>query len=269
MDNSRGCGLHGERNDSLSGYNTMMTAVLAEDEPLLRDELRSALAALWPELQILAETGDGASTLRAVQSLQPDVVFLDINMPQLSGLEVAKAVSGTTTVVFLTAYNEHAVEAFELGALDYLVKPLQRGRLVTTIARLKARGGGGHQPVPESLLASVMPAPVERKVLKWIQASVGNALRLITIDEVYYFQSDAKYTKVVTGHTEALIRRPIKDLVEELNPDDFLQISRGAIVNLRRVESIYRDDGHMEICLKDSGVRLPVSVAFQSAFRQM
>jgi DNA-binding LytR/AlgR family response regulator len=246
----------------------IMTAILAEDEPLLRDELREALAALWPELKILAETGDGVSTLRAIQAQKPDVVFLDINMPQLNGLEVAKAVRDTTTVVFLTAYNEHALEAFELGAVDYLVKPLQRGRLLTTIGRLQARGASDRKAVPEAVFEMIAAKP-ERKYLRWIQASVGASLRLITIDEVHYFQSDAKYTRVVTGHSEALIRRPIKELVDELNPDDFLQVSRGAIVNLRRIESIYRDDGHMEIRLKDSGIKLAVSVGFQAAFRQM
>ncbi|MET0857923.1 MAG: LytTR family DNA-binding domain-containing protein [Telluria sp.] len=245
-----------------------MTAILAEDEPVLRDELREALAALWPELKILAETGDGVSTLRAIQAQKPDVVFLDINMPQLNGLEVAKAVRDTTTVVFLTAYNEHALEAFELGAVDYLVKPLQRGRLLTTIGRLQARAVSERKAVPDAVFDLIAARP-ERKFLRWIQASVGASLRLITIDEVHYFQSDAKYTRVVTGHSEALIRRPIKELVDELNPDDFLQVSRGAIVNLRRIESIYRDDGHMEIRLKDSGTRLAVSVGFQAAFRQM
>jgi DNA-binding LytR/AlgR family response regulator len=247
----------------------MMTAILAEDEPVLRDELREALAALWPELKVLAETGDGVSTLRAIQTLKPDVVFLDINMPQLNGLEVAKAVRDSTTVVFLTAYNEHAVEAFELGAVDYLVKPLQRGRLLTTIQRLQSKAASERKAVPDAVFEKLIPAKAERKFLRWIQASVGSSLRLITIDEVHLFQSDAKYTRVVTGHSEALIRKPIKDLIDELNPDDFLQVNRGAIVNLRRIESIYRDDGHMEILLKDSGTRLSVSVGFQAAFRQM
>jgi DNA-binding LytR/AlgR family response regulator len=248
---------------------TMMTAILAEDEPLLRDELREALAALWPELTVLAETGDGVATLRAIQAHKPDVVFLDINMPQLSGLEVAKAVRDTTTVVFLTAYNEHALEAFDLGAVDYLVKPLQRGRLLATIERLQSRAAKERRVVPETVFEQLLPAKPERKFLRWIQASVGTSLRLITIDEVHFFQSDAKYTRVVTAHSEALIRRPIKELAEELNPDDFLQVNRGAIVNLRRIESIYRDDGHMEIRLKDDGARLSVSVGFQAAFRQM
>lgn len=247
----------------------MTTAVLAEDEPLLRAELRAALGALWPELQIVAECGDGVGALRAIETLKPDIAFLDINMPQLSGLEVARAVGAAATIVFLTAYNEHAIEAFDLGAVDYMVKPLQRGRLLTTIQRLQARGPAGRAAVPQAVFERLAPAPAARKYLRWIQASVGSTLRLITIDEVHLFQSDAKYTKVITRHQEALIRKPIKDLIDELDPDDFLQVSRGAIVNLRRVESIFREDGHMEIRLKDSDIRLPVSLAFQPAFRQM
>lgn len=243
----------------------MPTAILAEDEPLLLAELREALAGLWPELQVVAEASDGASTVRAIREHAPDVAFLDINMPQLSGLEVARVVQPSTAIVFLTAYNQHALEAFDLGAVDYLTKPLNRGRLMQTISRLQARGAAAPAPAP-------LAVPVEKaepKYLRWIQASVGNLLRLITTDEIYYFQSDAKYTRVVTAQTEALIRKPIKDLMEELNPDEFIQVSRGAIVNLRRVESIYRSDGHMEVRLKGRDERLTVSVGYQSAFRQL
>lgn len=247
----------------------MITAILAEDEPVLRDELRTALAALWPELQIVGETADGVTTLRAIQDLAPDVVFLDINMPQLSGLEVAKVVQGRTAVVFLTAYNQHALQAFDLGAVDYLVKPLQRGRLMQTIERLRAGLGQQRPSLPPAVWEALAPPKAEPKYLRWIQASVGNLLRLITTDEIYYLQADAKYTRVVTARAEALIRKPIKDLIAELDPDDFVQISRGAIVNLRRVESIYRADGHMEVRLRDREERLSVSSAYQAAFRQL
>lgn len=247
----------------------MPTAILAEDEPILRAELHEALSALWPELDILDATSDGVETLRSIQKLTPDVVFLDINMPQLSGLEVAKVIQGKTSVVFLTAYNQHALEAFDLGALDYLVKPLNRGRLMQTIERLKATLGSVRQAVPSAVWEALAPPKTGPKYLRWIQASVGNLLRLITTDEIYFFQADAKYTRVVTAHAEALIRKPIKDLVDELNPDDFIQISRGAIVNLRRVESIYRADGHMEVRLRDRDERLTVSVGYQAAFRQL
>jgi DNA-binding LytR/AlgR family response regulator len=246
----------------------MPTAILAEDEPLLRDELRQALHALWPELEIVAETADGITCLRAVQQLSPDIVFLDINMPQLTGLEVAKVIQGRTEIVFLTAYNQHALDAFELGARDYLVKPLQRGRLLATIERLQSKLGK-EKPHTKTISEPIAPPKIEPQYLRWIQASVGNLLRLITTDEIYYFQSDTKYTKVVTGQIEALIRKPIKELIEELNPEDFIQIGRGAIVNLRRIESIFREDGHMEIRLKDRVERLSVSAGYQAAFRQM
>lgn len=244
----------------------MPTAILAEDEPVLRAELYEALTALWPELDIVAQADDGIKALSAIRALRPDIVFLDINMPQLTGLDVARVVHGETAIVFLTAYNQHALAAFDAGAVDYLVKPLDRGRLLQTIARLKARMG---QAQPERLAPLPAPPAPEPKYLRWIQASVGNLLRLITIDEIYFFQADAKYTRVVTARAEALIRKPIKDLMEELDPDDFLQVNRGAIVNLRRVESIYRADGYMEVRLRDREERLAVSVGYQAAFRQL
>lgn len=247
----------------------MPSAILAEDEPVLRAELREALSILWPELNILVETSDGFATLKSVQELSPDVVFLDINMPQLSGLEVAKVIQGRTAIVFLTAYNQHALEAFDLGAMDYLVKPLNRGRLMQTIERLQAKLGVSRPPVPNAVWEALARPKPEPKYLRWIQASVGNLLRLITIDEIYFFQADAKYTKVVTAHAEALIRKPIKDLMDELNPEDFIQVNRGSIVNLRRVESIYRADGYMEVRLRDREERLTVSVGYQAAFRQL
>jgi len=247
----------------------MPSAILAEDEALLRAELREALAALWPVLTIAAEAGDGAAALRAIALHRPDVVFLDVNMPQLTGLEVAKAIDGHTAIVFLTAYNQHALEAFDLGAVDYLVKPLNRGRLLSTIARLQSRGTAAPLPVPPAVWQALASAPAARKYLRWIQASVGNLLRLITTDEIIFFQADAKYTRVITAHTEALIRKPIKELMEELDPDNFMQISRGAIVNLRRVESVYKSDGYMEVRFRDHGEKLPVSPGFQPAFRQL
>lgn len=255
----------------MNGHEQTMntTAIIAEDEPLLAQELREALAALWPELQIIAECADGVTALRAIQNQAPDIVFLDINMPQLTGLEVARVVQGKTSIVFLTAYNQHALDAFELGAVDYLVKPLQRGRLLTTIERLQAKVGKSAAVIPDTVWDKVVPIKSETKHLRWIQASVGNLLRLITIEEIFFFQSDAKYTRVVTAHHEAFIRKPIKELIDELNPEDFIQISRGAIVNLRRIESIYREDGHMEVRLKEKSDRLSVSSGYQAAFKQM
>lgn len=253
----------------------MPTAVIAEDEPLLREELRTALAALWPELRIVAEAADGVGAIAAIREHAPDLAFLDINMPGLTGLEVAKAVQGRSSVVFLTAYNQHALEAFDLGAVDYLVKPLHRGRLLQAIKRLQARlvsAQGRLAPVSEQVwetLAAARPAPADRKHLKWIQASVGNLVRLITVDEVFFFRSELKYTRVVTAQQDALIRKPIRELIEELDPDVFVQVSRSAIVNLHRVENIYRADGVMEVRLKGKPETLAVSAGYQSAFRQL
>ena len=247
----------------------MPTALLAEDEPLLLTELRQALNDLWPELTIVAETTDGVATLAALKQYAPDVAFLDINMPKATGLDVARVRPPTTSVVFLTAYQQHALDAFDVGAADYLLKPLNRGRLLSTIERLKQKL---HAGVAAPALPAAAPAPVEAPVyLSWIQASVGSLLRVITVDEVIYFQSDAKYTKVVTPQVEALIRMPVKNLVDQLNPQEFVQVSRGAIVNRRRIEGVLRRDGQMEVRLKGRQDVLNVSSGFQGqdAFRQM
>lgn len=244
----------------------MPTALLAEDEPLLMAELKEALADLWPELRIVAETTDGAGTLAALRQHAPDVAFLDINMPKASGLEVARMRPPGTAVVFLTAYGQHALDAFDVGAADYLVKPLNRGRLLETIDRLRARAAR------QETAPAVAPAPAEPvRYLAWIQASVGNMIRVITTDEVVFFRSDAKYTKVVTAQVEALIRVPVKDLMLQLDPDAFIQVSRGAIVNRRRIEAIIRRDGQMEVRLKGRPEVLAVSAGYQgqAAFRQM
>ena len=246
----------------------MPTALLAEDEPLLLAELREALTDLWPQLQIVAETTDGAATLAALRQHAPDVAFLDINMPKASGLDVARNCAASTAIVFLTAYHQHALDAFDVGAVDYLLKPLDRGRLLSTIERLQQRlvhvTAVPAAPAPAAPLAA--PA-----YLSWIQASVGTLLRVITVDEVIYFQSDAKYTRVVTPQVEALIRMPVKNLAEQLDPQAFIQVSRGAIVNRRRIDAVMRRDGQMEIRLKGRQEVLAVSTGYQGqdAFRQM
>lgn len=247
----------------------MPTALLAEDEPLLLAELKEALADLWPELAIVAETGDGAATLAALRQHAPDVAFLDINMPKATGLDVARMRPGGTAIVFLTAYGQHALDAFDVGAVDYLVKPLNRGRLLETIERLRSRLDQSAAPAAQQAPAA---APVQApRYLSWIQASVGSMVRVITVDEVIFFQSDAKYTKVATSQVEALIRVPVKDLAAQLDPEEFIQISRGAIVNRRRIEAIYRREGQVEIRLKGRPEVLQVSAGFQSqpALRQM
>jgi DNA-binding LytR/AlgR family response regulator len=248
----------------------MPTALLAEDEPLLLAELRGALADLWPELVIVAETGDGAATLAALRQHAPDVAFLDINMPKATGLDVARMRPPGTAIVFLTAYGQHALDAFDVGAVDYLVKPLNRGRLLETIERLRQRLAQAAPP-PTTPAPAPAPAQAAPRYLSWIQASVGSMVRVITVDEVIFFQSDAKYTRVATSQVEALIRVPVKDLAAQLDPEEFIQVSRGAIVNRRRIEAIYRREGQVEIRLKGRPEVLQVSAGFQSqpALRQM
>lgn len=248
----------------------MPTALIAEDEPLLRAELKQALAELWPELRIVAETADGAATLAALRTHAPDIAFLDINMPKASGLDVARVRPPGTVIVFLTAYQQHALDAFDVGAVDYLVKPLNRGRLLETISRLQLR----RQPAVAAAPAAAAVAPTAAaapRYLSWIQASVGSILRVITTDEVLFFQSEAKYTKVVTPQIEALIRIPVKDLVEQLDPQEFIQVSRGAIVNRRRIDAVHRREGQMQVHLKGRAEVLSVSSGYQGqdAFRQM
>ena len=244
----------------------MPTALIAEDEALLLNELRAALHDLWPELEIVAEASDGAAALAALRTHAPDVAFLDISMPKASGLEVARVKPAHTALVFLTAYGQHALDAFELGAVDYLLKPLDRGRLLATIERLQQRA-----PAAAAVPLPAPPADAAPRYLSWIQASVGAVLRVITVDEVVYFQSDAKYTRVVTPQLEALIRMPIKELMAQLDPQEFVQVSRGAIVNRRRIEAVHRRDGQMQVYLKGRAEVVAVSSGYQgqAAFRQM
>jgi DNA-binding LytR/AlgR family response regulator len=246
----------------------MPTALIVEDEPLLRAELRDQLHALWPELEIRAEAENGIEAVAYVESLRPDVVFLDIQVPGLNGLEVARHIPDATQVVFVTAYAEHALRAFETGATDYLVKPLDTGRLMQTVKRLKARGPDGNKPAADIWRQlSSSPAPVT--YLKWLRASVGNVVRLVMVSEVQFFQSDGKYTRVATAGGDALIRLPLKALIEQLDPSQFVQVHRAAIVNLQAIDHIARDGTAMEILLKGRTEKLAVSEAYGRQFRQM
>lgn len=244
----------------------MTTALIAEDEPLLRRRLRNLLESYWPDLEIVAEAEDGAEALAAAKKLSPDITFLDIQMPKLSGIEVAHAIRGQTHIVFLTAHAEHAIDAFDIGATDYLLKPLQPGRLVETIERLKAKTVAPPPPPTVPLPTAPVAAP---RYLTLIQASVGASLRLIFVSDVAYFQSDARYTKVVTAQGENFVRKTIKELTAELNPEQFVQIGRGCIVNLYQIADITRTDGQLTIQLKSPAERLPVSPGYHNAFKQM
>ena len=256
----------------------MVDCVIAEDEELLRTSLLLQLGEVWPGLRIVAECEDGACALEAIAEHQPDVAFLDIRMPGLTGIEVAAAmseVSPRTQVVFVTAYDQYAIDAFEQGAVDYLLKPVARDRLQATVQRVQSRMATGRpdQATLDALLRHLQQRPAEPSApppLAWITANAGRETRLIMLDEVLYFRADSKYTVVVTEAGEALLRTPLKELLAALDPHQFRQIHRSTIVNLRAVASVVRDDsGKGTLRLKGRSETLPVSVPYMALFRGM
>ena len=251
--------------------------VIAEDEELLRTALSSLLKEAWPQLQIVAECEDGASALESIAELQPDVAFLDIRMPGLTGIEVARGLadaSPRTQVVFVTAYDQYAIDAFEQGAIDYLLKPITRERLLATVQRIQARAAAGH-PDGATLEArlrhlSAREMPASKPPLVWITASAGKDTRLIMVDDVAYFQADNKYTTVMTAEGESLLRTPLRELLDSLDAATFKQIHRSTIVNMKAVASVSRDDtGRGRLKLKNRPETLTVSQPFMSLFRNM
>ena len=245
-------------------------AVVAEDEPILRETLVRTLAALWPELAIVAEVADGVAAIRAMDEHAPEVVFLDIQMPGMTGLEVAQQLNGRCHVAFVTAYDEYAVTAFEQGAVDYVMKPISPARLSKTVSRLKAKLGSAPTSLDGimSLLSSRLTAKDDR--LRWITVTHGSDLDLITVDEVIYFKADHKYTVVVTAIAETPIRLSVKELVDRLDPAAFWQIHRGTIVNANAVAGVTRDyRGHMLVKLKQRKETLLVSESYVHLFKGM
>ena len=245
-------------------------AVIAEDEPVLRAELVRTLATLWPELVVCEQAPDGISAIRAVDEHAPDILFLDIQMPGMTGLEVAQDVNGRCHVAFVTAYDEYAVAAFEQGAVDYVMKPVSSARLAKTVSRLKARLGSTPTSLDGivKLLASRLTAKDEQ--LRWITATHGTDLDLITVDEVLYFRADHKYTLVVTPTAETPIRLSVKDLVERLDPAVFWQIHRGTIVNANAIADVTRDyRGHLAVRLKQRKETFAVSESYTHLFKGM
>lgn len=246
------------------------TAVLAEDELLLADELADLLQALWPQLKIVARVRDGVAALTAIEAHQPDVAFLDIHMPLLTGIEVARQIAGRCHVAFITSYDEHALEAFDAGAMDYVLKPPTAARLATTVQRLKTRLEQPPIDLRQALKDIADRSPVAPRYLQWINASRGAAVRLITVEEIVYFKSDLKYTLVVTADTEALIKKTIKNLTSELDPIMFWQVHRSTVVNVHAIDSVIRDDrGNLTLRLKQRPETLPVSEAYHHLFQQM
>ena len=248
-----------------------VAAVIADDEPLLRAQLRARLARLWPDLDVVREMENGRDVDAVIAEHQPALFFLDIHMPGVNGLEAARVIAGRAHVVFVTAFDQYAVEAFEQGAVDYVLKPFDEERLAITVDRLKARIGSRPQALEDlvqTLAARIAPRAQEH--LRWIKASVGSNVRLIPVEEVLFFQSDEKYTRVVTCDGESLIRKPIRELLDELDPAKFWQVHRATIVNVDHIASVRRGlKDQAEISLKDSGETLVVSRAFTHLFKQM
>lgn len=245
-------------------------ALLAEDEGVLRSQLRALLADAWPELSIVAEAADGSQAIEALETHRPDVLFLDIQMPEASGLEVARRASGLCHVVFVTAYDQFAVAAFETGAVDYVMKPISGRRIALAVERVKSRLATTPARL-EALLERLAQAPGHNGgYLRWINASRGEDVQLITTEEIRYFQSDTKYTRVVTASREGFIRKSIKELAGQLDPNLFWQVHRATIVNLDAIERVSHDlRGNVVLYLKDSEDVVAVSQPFAHLFRRM
>ncbi len=256
-------------------------ALIADDEDLPRAELRRMLALAWPELVIVADCEDGPSAMEALQAAQPDVAFLDIRMPGASGLQVAQAAMAQSAagqpchVVFTTAFDSHAVAAFEAGAVDYLLKPVAAERLAQAVARLRQRLAAREPASPAAMTAllqqlagRLQPGAAAR--LRWVSASVGETIKLFAIDEVLFFQSDEKYTRVVTATDEAHVRKPLKELMEGLDPEEFWQVHRGVVVRAGAIARAQRDElGRITLQLRQHAEKLPVSQAWAWRFRPM
>lgn len=246
------------------------TAILAEDEPLLADELADLLRKLWPQLRIVARAADGVEALNAVETHAPDLALLDIHMPLLTGIEVARRIAGRCHVAFITSHDEYALDAFDAGAIDYVLKPPTAERLMTTVQRLKARLHQAPMDLRQALRSVGTALPSAPRYLQWINASRGASVRLIIVDEIVYFKSDQRYTMVVTVDGEALIKKTIKELSDELDPTMFLQVHRSTLVNVHAIKSVSRDDrGSLTLRLKQRPETLPVSDAYNHLFRQM
>lgn len=251
--------------------NPAPTAVIAEDEPLLRAQLRATLGTLWPELAIVGEAAHGEEAVALVARHRPRFAFLDIEMPGMNGLQVADQIKGVTHVVFITAFNQYAVEAFDRGAIDYVLKPASEARLAETVTRLRERVPAQSAERLSAALAQVAAA-LGKSIsprLRWIQASVGSQIRLIPVDDVLFFQSDAKYTRVVTRDGESLIRKALKELIDEVDPHQFWQIHRGTVVNSRAIAHVLREDDRLLVVVRDHAERLEVSRSYTHLFRSM
>jgi DNA-binding LytR/AlgR family response regulator len=266
-------------------------AVLADDERLMREQLRARLTEVWPELDIVAEAKNGLEAVELTKAHKPDLVFLDIRMPGLTGVDAARQIAQlpedddwlVPEIVFITAYDQYAVEAFEQGVADYVLKPAERERLQLTVARIKKRLA--QRDAPSADFRDSAPVPLQQllhklsgqmnpagkpQYLQWIQATVGQAIQMIPVEDVLFFISDEKYTRVQTAKVEALIRKPIKELVDELDPQLFWQIHRSTLVNARAIDGITRDfRGRQLVGVKGLTEKLEVSRSYTHLFKGM
>jgi DNA-binding LytR/AlgR family response regulator len=250
------------------------TAVVADDERLMRDQLIGRLHEAWPELVIVGEASNGREAIATVRSLAPDIVFLDIRMPGMDGIEAAQSLAGAAHVVFVTAHDEYAIRAFEQGVVDYVLKPAESERLAVTCERLRERLKRAPEPMHDLLtelaqrLGSGGVKP--REYMRWVQASVGGNLRMIPAADVLFFRAEDKYTRVQTEKFEALIRKPIKELIDELDPNEFWQIHRATVVRVDAVRQVSRNlRGNQVVHLRGSDEKLEVSRSFNHLFKQM
>lgn len=259
-----------------------VTALIADDEPLLREALAKALAQAWPQLRVVAQARNGREAIKMFEEQRPDVCFLDVQMPGINGVEVARKIGTRAQVVFVTAYDQYAVEAFTEGALDYLVKPVEPARLTLAVTRVRERLQAGHSgALTEALLQRISEQIAaargggEPPRLKFVHAQVGRSLTLIRVEAIEYLRSDAKYTRVAWRDErgepqEALIRTPLKELLEQFDPEKFAQVHRSVVVNLEAIDRLVRDDGETgTLHLRAREETLPVSRTFLSRFRQM
>ena len=250
------------------------TAVIADDERLMRDQIRNSLKEAWPELTIVGEAGNGHDAIALVQSEEPDIIFLDINMPGIDGIQAARALAGKVHVVFVTAHDQYAISAFEHGAVDYLLKPADAARVALTCQRLRERLKQAPDPMND-LLAQLSQrlggdGSKPREYLRWVQASVGANIRMIPTSDILFFRAEDKYTRVQTERFEALIRKPIKELLDELDPKEFWQIHRATFVRVDAVEQVSRNlRGNQVVHVKGRDEKLEVSRSFSHLFKQM
>lgn len=254
----------------------MTRAVIADDEPLMRSQLRARLGELWPDLEVVGEAKNGIEAVELVSTHRPEVVFLDIRMPAKTGIEAARDIARLEgrlpEIVFVTAYDQYAIDAFQQGVIDYVLKPAERERLAVTVERLQKRlaAPSSSADALQQALAKLAERLEPPSRLKWIQASVGNQIQMIPVEEVLFFVSDEKYTRVQTAQQEALIRKPIKELIDELDPQQFWQIHRSTVINARAIGGVIRDErGRQLVAIKGRPEKLEVSRSYAHLFKGM